>query len=126
MLVPVYLCPLEYAATFLKVVAYHIMIRLFVPNLADKAPSAVRTTDSTRCVFLPTDIIANIAGFMAYNVQAFPPGIHPAPSGRFALWERLIVDAVRTRAVTKIQQEWRKKMERVVARALAHVARLEM
>ncbi|CAM9485772.1 unnamed protein product [Ectocarpus fasciculatus] len=72
------------------------------------------------------DIIANIAGFMAYNVQAFPPGIHPAPSGRFALWERLIVDAVRTRAVTKIQQEWRKKMERVVARALAHVARLEM
>ncbi|CAM9304017.1 unnamed protein product, partial [Ectocarpus sp. 12 AP-2014] len=71
------------------------------------------------------DITANIAGFMAYNVQAFPPGIHPPPSGRFALWERLIVDAVRTRAVTKIQLEWRKKMERAVARALAHVARLQ-
>ncbi|CAN0018446.1 unnamed protein product [Ectocarpus sp. 6 AP-2014] len=72
------------------------------------------------------DIIANIAGFMTYNVQAFPPGIHPPPSGRFALWERLIVDAVRARAVTKIQLEWRKKMERAVARALAHVARLQM
>ncbi|CAM9115968.1 unnamed protein product [Ectocarpus sp. 13 AM-2016] len=72
------------------------------------------------------DIIANIAGFMAYNVQAFPPGIHPPPSGRFALWERLVVDAVQTRAVTKIQLEWRKKMERAVARALAHVARLQM
>ncbi|CAB1113397.1 unnamed protein product [Ectocarpus sp. CCAP 1310/34] len=72
------------------------------------------------------DIIANIAGLMAYNVQAFPPGIHPPPAGRFALWERLIVDAIRTRAVTKIQLEWRKKMERAVARAFAHVARLQM
>lgn len=101
-------------------------VRLFVPHLADKAPLPFRTTDFTFYVFISTDIIANIAGFMAYDVQSFPPGIHPPPSGRFALWERLIVDAVRTRAVTKIQLEWRKKMERAVARALAHVARLQM
>ncbi|CAM9231022.1 unnamed protein product, partial [Hapterophycus canaliculatus] len=71
------------------------------------------------------DIMGNIAGCMALNIQALPPGIHPAPSGHFALWETLVMEVVRTRAVVMIQQQWRKKMERAVARALAHVARLQ-
>lgn len=75
---------------------------------------------------LPSDIMANVAGFMAYNVRGAPPGLHPAPSRRLALWDTLVVDAIQNRAATMIQQQWRKKLERAIARALAHVARLQM
>lgn len=70
--------------------------------------------------------MANIAGFMAHNVRGSPPGLHPAPSRRLALWDTVIVGIVRIRAAALIQQQWRNKMERTVARALAHEARLQM
>lgn len=68
-------------------------------------------------------VMDNIAGFLAYDVQASPPGLSPAPSGRLALWEALVVEAVQYRAAFKIQHVWRQKLERAVARALAEVAR---
>lgn len=85
-----------------------------------------RRANSTPRPALP-DVIAHIAGFMtSHDVLASPPGLHPAPSGPAALWEILVLDIVRARAAEMIQQEWRKKIERAVARALAQAARLRM
>lgn len=70
--------------------------------------------------------MGSIAGFLAYNVEASPPGLHPAPSGHLALWESLVVDTIQRRAVEMIQQRWTDKMLRMVARALAEVARQDM
>lgn len=70
-------------------------------------------------------IMASIAGFLAYNVQALPPGIHPAPSGVLALWEIILTDTVKCRAIEMIQKVWRDKMMRVVAKVQVGMAQKE-
>lgn len=71
-------------------------------------------------------IMADVAGFLAYNVHGNPPGMHPPPSGHLSLWATGVTATIRRRAAEAIQRRWRDRVMRIVAWAKADFARQEM
>lgn len=67
-----------------------------------------------------------IADFLAHEVKGYPTGISTATSGISTLWETLMMDAVRGRAVEVLQRKWRDRLLWMVARAQADVVRQKM